>query len=50
MTQIIKSLEELERIQKESEIQERPDQKTVVSTSSHLRKRLHNLPDPKIHH
>ncbi len=41
------SKEELEKIQKESEIQERPDQKTIVSVSSHIRKRLHNLPDPK---
>lgn len=40
------SKEELERIQKESERQERPDQKSVISVSSKLRKRLHNLPDP----
>lgn len=39
--------EELEKIQKESEIQERTDQKTVISVSSKLRKRLYNLPDPK---
>ncbi|MDO8620819.1 MAG: DNA methyltransferase [Candidatus Levybacteria bacterium] len=38
--------EELEKIQKESEGQERPDQKSVISVSSKLRKRLHNLPDP----
>ena len=38
--------EELEKIQKESETQQRPDQKTVISVSSKLRKRLHNLPDP----
>src|SRR3990167_3231505 len=45
--QVSQSMEELEKIQKESEIQERPDQKTVISISSHLRKKLHNLPDPK---
>lgn len=38
--------DELKKIQKESEKQERPDQKTVISVSSKLRKRLHNLPDP----
>ncbi len=38
--------EELEKIQKESESQKRPDQKSVISVSSKLRKRLHNLPDP----
>ncbi|MDO8504054.1 MAG: site-specific DNA-methyltransferase [bacterium] len=38
--------EELEKIQKESESQERPDQKSVITVSSKLRKRLHNLPDP----
>lgn len=38
--------EELEKIQKESESQDRPDQKSVISVSSKLRKRLHNLPDP----
>lgn len=37
--------EELEKIQKESESQERPDQKSVITVSSKLRKRLHNLPD-----
>jgi len=38
--------DELEKIQKESESQERPDQKSVISVSPKLRKRLHNLPDP----
>ena len=38
--------EDLQKIQEESEKQERPDQKTVISVSSKLRKRLHNLPDP----
>ncbi|MDO8638442.1 MAG: DNA methyltransferase, partial [Candidatus Daviesbacteria bacterium] len=38
--------EELEKIQKESESQQRPDQKNVISVSPKLGKRLHNLPDP----
>lgn len=36
----------LEKIEKESESQVRPDQKAIVTVSSKLRKRLHNLPDP----
>src|SRR3990167_9445501 len=40
------SKEELEKIQKESVSQQRPDQKTVTSVSSKIRQRLHNLPDP----
>ncbi|MBI2588591.1 hypothetical protein HYW35_00040 [Candidatus Saccharibacteria bacterium] len=40
------TVEELEKIQKESEQQLRPDQKTVTSVSSKIRQRLHNLPDP----
>lgn len=38
--------EELEKIEKESESQVRPDQRAVVTVSPKLRKRLHNLPDP----
>ena len=38
--------EGLETIRKESEEQQRPDQKAVVTISPKLRKRLHNLPDP----
>jgi len=38
--------DELEKIQNESESQVRPDQNSVISVSSKLRKRLHNLPDP----
>ncbi len=40
------SLDELKEIQKESESQERPEQKTVTSVSSKLRRKLNNLPDP----
>lgn len=36
----------LEKIEKESESQIRPDQKAVVTVSPKLRKRIHNLPDP----
>lgn len=36
----------LEKIEKESEAQERPDQKAVVAVSTKFRKRLHHLPDP----
>lgn len=43
----IPTKDELDRIQKESENQIRPDQKTIVTVSSKLRKKLHNLPDPK---
>src|SRR3989344_6827961 len=39
--------EELDRIQEESEKQIRPDQKSVVTVSTKLHKRLTNLPDPK---
>lgn len=42
----IKSTEELTKIQKESERQERPEQKVITSVSSKIRQRLHNLPDP----
>lgn len=44
---LVQSKEDLQKIQKESESQERPDQKAVVTVSAKLRKRLHNLPDPK---
>lgn len=40
------SVEDLAKIQEESEKQQRPDQKTVTSVSSKIRQRLHNLPDP----
>lgn len=36
----------LEKIEKESESQVRPNQKAVVTVSPKLRKRIHNLPDP----
>lgn len=47
MTNKIQTQADLASIQQESEKQSIPDQKAVVTVSAKLRKRLHNLPDPK---
>lgn len=47
MSNKIQTQEDLASIQQESEKQSIPDQKAVVTVSDKLRKRLHNLPDPK---
>lgn len=41
-----RTVEDLEEIQRQSESQERPEQKVITSVSSKIRQRLHNLPDP----
>jgi hypothetical protein len=43
----IDSQEELLKIQLESQEQELPEQKWVFSVPEKLRRRVHNLPDPK---
>ncbi|MBI1982218.1 MAG: hypothetical protein HYS68_01385 [Candidatus Levybacteria bacterium] len=47
MSSKIQTQADLVSIQQESEKQSIPDQKAVVTVSAKLRKRLHNLPDPK---
>lgn len=47
MSNKIQTQADLASIQQESEKQSIPDQKAVVTVSAKLRKRLHNLPDPK---
>lgn len=47
MNKTIQLTEDLKKIQEESEKQSIPDQKAVITVSEKLRKRLHNLPDPK---
>jgi len=42
----IQSKKQLEKIQEESERQELPESKTIISVSKKIRKRLNNLPDP----
>ena len=46
MSEEIISKKQLEVIQKESEEQELPESKAVISVSPKIRKRLNNLPDP----
>ncbi|MBI4079363.1 MAG: site-specific DNA-methyltransferase [Candidatus Levybacteria bacterium] len=47
MSSKIQTQADLASIQQESEKQSIPDQKAVITVSEKLRKRLHNLPDPK---